>query len=152
MVEALAIATVTGMLLATLSIMIASQWLPDTSPAGWPERGALARHVFWATWALTLAHALWRSSPVAQGRAHAAWREQCLAVSALAVAAALSNWLATGDHLIKTVREPYWPVAGVDLFLLASATIAALVARKLKRLAEAPATRPSAKRAKAAHA
>lgn len=134
-VEALAVTTLTGMLLATLSILIASRLLPDALPAPWPERGTLARQLFWASWVLAMAHAFWRSVIRVHRRPLTAWREQSLAVSVLAVVAVLANWLTTGDHLIKTLSEPYWPVAGVDLALLVTALIAALTARQLKRRA-----------------
>ena len=50
----------------------------------------------------------------------------------LMVTAVLLNWVSTGDHLFKTVvTDPYWPVAGVDLSLLASAAVAVFAARKL---------------------
>jgi hypothetical protein len=132
LVDALAVATVTGMLVAALGMLVANRLLPDSLPAGWPGRGDLERYSFWASWALALAHALWRSAPVAQGRANPAWREQCVAVAWLAVLAVVLNWLTTGDHLWKTLGAGYWPVAGVDLFLLASAATAALAARKLR--------------------
>ena len=70
--------------------------------------------------------------PVARGLPNPAWREQCWAVAAMAVTAVLLNWLTTGDHLFKTLGAGYWPVAGVDLFMLASAVLAVVVARKLK--------------------
>lgn len=44
------------------------------------------------------------------------------------------NWATTGDHLIKTVfTDTYWPVAGVDLSLLAVAALGAWAAGKLAR-------------------
>ena len=69
--------------------------------------------------------------------------------SGMAVLAVLLNWVTTGDHLIKTLGERYWPVAGVDLFLLASAALAVLAARKLKARSEATV---QAQRAEAVHA
>ena len=132
LVDALAVATVTGMLVAAAGMLVANRLLPDSLPAGGPGRGDLERYSFWASWALALGHALWRSAPVAQGRTNPAWREQCVAVAVLAVLAVALNWLTTGDHLLKTLGAGYWPVAGVDLFLLASAATAALVARKLR--------------------
>lgn len=142
-VDALAVTTVTGMLVAALGILIANRLLPAALPAGWPPRGDLEQYAFWAAWALAMAHAFWRSAPVAQGRMAPAWREQCQAIAVLAVAAVLLNWVTTGDHLLRTVAAGYWPVAGVDLFLLAGAVLAALAARHLARrgrAASAPAT------------
>ena len=132
-VDALAVTTVTGMLIAALGILIANRLLPDTLPTGWPARGDLERYLFWATWGLALIHAMVRSAPVAQARTNPAWQEQCWAVGVMAVAAVLLNWITTGDHLLNTLSAGYWPVAGVDLFLLTGATIALLSARWLKR-------------------
>ena len=51
----------------------------------------------------------------------------------LAITAVVLNWLTTGDHLVKTVfTHTYWPVAGVDLSLLATAALSVFAARKLK--------------------
>ncbi|KAF1719565.1 PepSY-associated TM helix domain-containing protein [Pseudoxanthomonas wuyuanensis] len=135
-VDALAVAAVTGMLLAALGILVANRLLPEDLPA----RGDWERYAFWGTWALALLHAGWRSAPVARGLANPAWREQCGAIAVLAVAAVLLNWITTGDHLLRTLGAGYWPVAGVDLFLLTAAALAVLAARKLRhRLAAASA-------------
>ena len=78
-------------------------------------------------------HAFVRSAPVAKGLLNPAWREQCLAVAGMAVLAVVLNWLTTGDHLLKTLGAGYWPVAGVDLFMLVSGLLALLAARRLNR-------------------
>ena len=72
-----------------------------------------------------------------------AWAEQCWAAAALAVAAVLLNWVTTGDHLLRTIGNGYWPVAGVDLALLAAAALAVVAARRLRRR-EMGATVPAA--------
>ncbi|MFZ5507580.1 MAG: PepSY-associated TM helix domain-containing protein [Pseudomonadota bacterium] len=132
-VDALAVSTVTGMVIAALSILVANRLLP----AGLPARGDWEQYAFWAAWVLALAHALWRTAPVRQAPLYRtpapAWREQCWAIAGLAVAAVLLNWATTGDHLLKTLGSGYWPVAGLDLALLASAALASLAARKLLR-------------------
>lgn len=143
-VDALAVTTVTGMVVAALGILIANRLLPESMAAGWPERQAMERYIFWGVWALAMAHALWRSAPVAQGHLNPAWREQCLAIAGLAVVAVLLNWATTGDHLLRTLSAGYWPVAGVDLFMLAGAVVALFAARKLKQRAlRAPAVQPN---------
>ena len=126
--DALAVTTVTGMLIATAAMLVGNRLLPLDLPL----RGDWEERVFWGAWALALAHALWRTAAVRQGRLAPAWREQCWAVAAMAVAAAGLNWGTTGDHLFKTVNEGHWPVAGVDVFLLASAVLALVAARRLK--------------------
>lgn len=148
-VDALAVTTVTGMVLAALGILVANRLLPDVLPRGWPPRGDLEQYTFWACWVLAMAHAFVRSAPVARGLMNPAWPEQCWAVAAGAVLTVLLNWATTGDHLLKTLGNQYWPVAGVDLFLLAGAVLAAMAARKLKRRTEA--ARPP-KQAEVAHA
>jgi len=124
-VEGLTVGSVTGIVVATLAFFIANRLLPlGASFAGY-ERAALEVWAFYLVWLATFAHA-W-------ARPGAAWREQCWAIAALAVLAPLLNWMTTGDHLIKTVSEGYWPVAGMDLLLLAGAAIAVYAARKLRR-------------------
>lgn len=72
-------------------------------------------------------------------RPERAWIEQCWTIAALAGAAAPLNWLTTGDHLIHSLSHRHlWPIAGMDLLLLAGAVIAVLAARKLRHRAATP--------------
>lgn len=145
-VDALAVTTVTGMVIATLVILIANRLLPQILPASWPARSDLEQYLFWAGWGLAMAHAFMRSAPVAKGLMNPAWREQCRAIAALAVLAVLLNWFTTGDHLLKTVwSDTYWPVAGVDLFLLSGAWLAWVSARKLNQRTAATRSAPHIK-------
>ena len=125
--DAMAVATVTGMLVATLALLVANRLLPGTLA----DRNDWEQRAFWAAWLLAFIHAAWRSAPVRLALPSPAWREQCVAVAALAVAAVALNAATTGDHLLRTLAQPYWPVAGVDLALLAVAACAALAARQL---------------------
>lgn len=128
-VAALAVATITGMVLATVGMLLVNRLLPD----GMADKGDWEKGAFWLGWALAALHGWLRSSPVRQDAANPAWREQCLALAVAATLTVLLNWLGTGDHLLKTVfTAPYWPVAGVDLALLATAALAALAAARLK--------------------
>jgi uncharacterized iron-regulated membrane protein len=131
LVDALAVATVTGMPSAALALLVVNRLLPEQLPAGWTDRGELERYAFWGAWLVLLLHALVRGATASLEQRSPAWREQCRVIVVLALAAVLSNWITTGDHLGKTLAEPYWPVAGVDLFLLATALIAGLAARRL---------------------
>ncbi|MFM2346421.1 MAG: hypothetical protein RL654_1174 [Pseudomonadota bacterium] len=127
-VDALAVTTVTGMVIAAVGMLATNRALP----ADLPGKGDWEKLAFWSFWALAMAHAFLRSSPVAQARINPAWREQCGALAGLSGAAVALNALTTGDHLVKTVfTGPYWPVAGVDLSLLATAGMALWAARKL---------------------
>lgn len=137
LVEAFAVATVTGMVIATLAMLIANRLLPFelAGKADW-EKG-----LFWAGWLLALAHALWRSLPLQPATRNRAWEEQCLCIAGMAVVAVAANWLSTGDHLVKTVIvEPYWPVAGLDLILLLVAVLSTLTGWRLQRTSAEPAT------------
>ena len=129
-VDAFAVTTVTGMLIATFAILVANRLLP----ADLVGKGDWEKNAFWFAWLLALLHAVWRSAPVARAAFNPAWREQCWAVAVLAVAAVMLNWISTGDHLLKMVfTDTYWPVAGVDLSLLAAAAFSVITANKLKR-------------------
>ncbi len=132
-VDALAVTTVTGMVVAALGILIANRLLPETLPSGWPSRDSLEQYSFWLAWLIALAHAFWRTAPTAEGQLAPAWREQCWAIAAMAVAAVLLNWMTTGDHLLRTLMNAYWPVAGMDLSLLVGAAVAILAAYKLRK-------------------
>jgi uncharacterized iron-regulated membrane protein len=128
-VDALAVTTVTGMVVATLTMLVANRLLPE----GLSQRDLWEKSIFWLAWLATLVHAAWRSSAVLVARRSKAWSEQCWAIAALAIAALLLNAMTTGDHLVRTLSAGYWPVAGVDLMLLASAGVAGLAAHKLSR-------------------
>jgi uncharacterized iron-regulated membrane protein len=135
-VDALAVTTVTGMVFATMATLVANRLFP----VDMPNRGDWQEYAFWGSWVLAMAHALWRTAPRPLVGPAPAWREQCWAIAAVAVLAVVSNWATTGDHLIKTLSAAYWPVAGVDLSLLATSVIALVAARKLgQRASNAPA-------------
>jgi uncharacterized iron-regulated membrane protein len=132
-VDALAVATVTGMLIATLSMLVANRLLPEDLPA----RDAWEKGVFWYAWLAAGLHAFWRTRAVRAGLTAPAWREQCVVVAALALAAPLLNWMTTGDHLLATMGKGYWPVAGVDLAMLVVGAVAAVAAVRLRSRAQA---------------
>lgn len=137
-VDAFAVSTVTGMLIATLAMLIANRVLP----ANLPLRGNWEQYIFWGAWVLAFVHGIWRTAPVAEGRMAPAWGEQCWAVAGLAVTAVLLNWITTGDHLLRTIGNGYWPVAGIDLVMLVGAALAIVAARRLRRRAQGVAIPP----------
>lgn len=136
-VEAVAVTAVTGMVMATLAMLVANRVLPPEllGKADW-EKG-----VFWSAWVLALAHALWRSRSALTHRPTPSWQEQCVLIAVLAVTAVVANWISTGDHLIRTLfLDTYWPVAGLDLALLVTAAVAIATARRLSVAARAKLT------------
>jgi uncharacterized iron-regulated membrane protein len=128
-VDAFAVTTVTGMLVATATILLVNRLLP----ADIAQRASWEEGAFWSAWGLALLHALLRGEPVQQARMSPAWREQAVTFAVLAMGAVLANWISTGDGLWKTLPAGYWPVAGLDLALLVAATLALLAARVLRR-------------------
>jgi hypothetical protein len=128
-VDALAVTTVTGTVIATLAMLVANRLLPEQlADRGWWQEAA-----FWSAYMLAFLHAAWRTAPTQEGRSTPAWTEQCWAIAALGVSAVLLNWVTTGDHLIRTLGIGYWPVAGIDLTLLAGSAVAVVTARRLIR-------------------
>lgn len=130
MVEALAIGSVSGIILATLAFFIANRVLPAGVAIGGLERAALELVVFYTAWLATFAHAAWRRG--------AAWGEQALAIGAAALLAPVANWLSTGDHPLRALARGSVGVAGMDILLLATAGVAALAARRLFARRAAP--------------
>jgi len=135
-VDALAVTTVTGIVVATMFMLVMNRVLPEELA----RRGVWEKGAFWVAWLATLLHAAWRAPAVLQGRLSKAWAEQCRVIVLLGVAAVALNALTTGDHLGRTLGAGYWPVAGVDLLLLAAAGTAAIAARRLRQRAGDPRT------------
>lgn len=128
LVDAMAVTTVTGMVIAAVVMLVANRALPGELVG----KGEWEKNIFWLAWLASMVHAFWRSAPVAQARRNPAWREQCWMLAGVCVTAVILNWLSTGDHLLKTIfTDTYWAVAGVDLSLLACAASALWAAQKL---------------------
>lgn len=132
-VDAFAVTTVTGMVIAAAAMLLANRLLP----ADMAGKGDWEKWIFCGAWALSFLHAVVRGAPVLNARKNPAWQEQCLAIALFAVLAVIANWVTTGDHLVQTlITAPYLAVAGVDLSLLATAVVALLAARRLQRAAQ----------------
>ena len=128
-VDAFAVTTVTGIVVAAVTMLAANRILPGDLA----NKGDWEKWIFCIALALSFIHATIRSAPVARGEKNPAWLEQCLLLVLLPVIAVIANWLTTGDHLLKTMfTDPYWAVAGVDLSLLALAVICWRVAQRLR--------------------
>jgi len=140
-VEAMAIGSVTGIIIATLAFFVVNRLLPTGVSVAGQDRAALEVWAFYLVWLGTFVHAALRPAHPATQPARRAWREQCSAIVLLSVAAVALNAVTTGDHLVKTVATGYWPVAGMDLALLVAATLGAWGWRRL-----APADAPGVAR------
>lgn len=135
LVDALAVTTITGMVIAAVGMLVANRLLP----ADMAGKDDWEKWAFWGVWMLALAHAMVRSAPVAVGGMNPAWREQCWALAGLCLTAVTLNAMTTGDHLLKTMfTDTYWAVAGVDLSLLTCGAVAAWVARRLAQRERCP--------------
>lgn len=139
-VEGLAVGSITGIVVATLAFFVANRLLPLGITFAGVERAALEAWAFYLFWLATFAHA-WL-------RPRRAWIEQCWAMAVLAFTALLLNWITTGDHLIHSLTQRHlWPIAGMDLLLIAGAVIAALIAYRLThRFAREALSEPSSAR------
>ncbi|NHZ83270.1 PepSY domain-containing protein [Massilia sp. CCM 8695] len=127
-VNAVAVAGTMGVLVATLSMLVANKLLP----AGMGARAACEQWVFFGAWGATMLHASTRAlSRCAPADLRTAWRELAWLSAALAVLAVILNGLLTGDHLPRALASGSLAVAGTDLVLLASALVAVCAARRL---------------------
>jgi uncharacterized iron-regulated membrane protein len=132
-VEATSVAAIPGLLIATLAYLLANRLLPPDPAVGSWDRAELEIAAFVAAWLAAFAHAAWRARESGAARASPAWRDQCLAIAALAVATLAAHWASTGDHLARTAGRGDWAVAGVDAMVLLLGAGAAWVARRLGR-------------------
>lgn len=138
LMDVVSVAGVCGVLAATCAFFIVNQWLPRQESFGGIDRERWEVWAFYAVWVASLLHGL---ACIVGNKAFGhlvAWRDQCRAIAALAVLAVVSNAGVTGDHLFRTLSQGNWPVAGVDLCLLAGAVLAVMAASRLgRRVAEA---------------
>ena len=123
-VEGFAVWGVMGLMTATAAFFVANRAL---APGVWEWNGIpkpyLEPLTFYAVWLGAMFHGWIRGKR--------AWGEQAWLLGALGVIAVLLNWITTGDHLATTLARGYWPVAGMDLILLAGAGVSFLAARKI---------------------
>ncbi|MFT3720536.1 PepSY-associated TM helix domain-containing protein [Pseudorhodoferax sp.] len=130
----LSIAAVTGIVAATGAFLLANRCLDNRVQLAGIASRDLEVYAFYGAWLLCALHAMVRVLRQRRDGYLRAWSEQCWAIAAIAVAAVGVNWLTTGDHLLRTVfTSTYWPVAGADLSLLATAALAGFAARRLAR-------------------
>jgi uncharacterized iron-regulated membrane protein len=138
-VNAITVASTTGVVVSTLAMLVANKLLPDTLA----DRASIEQYVFFLTWAVSAVHPFARSLPRRRSRGvpvdlRAGWRQQAWLAAGLAVFAVVLNAATTGDHLLRTLGARQYAVACMDLVLLASALLAMLGARRLATGVPAP--------------
>lgn len=125
-VQGLTVGVLTGTILSTCAFFLANRLLPVGYGWAGATRETLEMWAYFGVWAGCFAHA-WL-------RPRWAWREQCIGIAVLALAALLANLVTTGGG----IAAPGLAVLGMDLMLLAGAGVALLVARRLGRAKPVP--------------
>ena len=121
LVEGLTIGSVSGIVAATFTFFVVNRLLPPAASAGGLEHADLEVWAFYLVWLGSFVHA-W-------SRPRAAWREQCIAIALLGLAAVVLNGVTSGDPLWRTrLEKRLWPVAGMDVALLLGALLAGVAA------------------------
>jgi uncharacterized iron-regulated membrane protein len=130
-VEGLTVGSVSGIVIATFAFFVVNRLLPLGVTFLGQERAALEIRTFYLVWLAAFIHTWLRPTR--------AWIEQCWTIAVLGAAAALLNWLTTGDHLVRSLAHRHlWAVGGMDFMLLTGAVVAAWTAWKLHRRAASP--------------
>ncbi|TWB56613.1 PepSY-associated TM helix domain-containing protein [Nitrospirillum viridazoti] len=126
-VAATACATTTGVVIATLAMLVANRLLP----AALPSRELAEVAVFFLAWIGTALHAGLHL------RRHPGppWRRQMGLVGCLALTAMAANWVTTGDHPFRAWAAGHGAALGVDAGLALTALAAFLAAWRLGRRA-----------------
>ena len=117
------VAIVAGLLVAIAAFFWANRLLPMALPA----RALWEVRCLFIVWFLCLMHSLLR------GRSSLAWKEQLYLAAFLLTSLPLLNGLTTQSHLLVTVPNGQWAVAGVDLTAEAVGILLGWMARRLCR-------------------
>ena len=116
-------AIVAGLLVAIAAFFWANRLLPMALPA----RAFWEVRILFIVWLLCFAHSLLR------GRSSLAWKEQLYFAAFLLGLLPLLNGLTTQSHLLVTVPNGQWAVAGVDFTAVAAGVLLGWMARRLSR-------------------
>ena len=125
-VESLTITSVTGLIAATFAFFLSNRLLPDD--AYWINGSRVSTEIgfFYLVWFLTLLHAFARHKNTILG-----WAEQCFLVALLGIFAVCANAFSTGDHILKSLADGLYAVAGMDILLILSSVAALAIFIKL---------------------
>jgi uncharacterized iron-regulated membrane protein len=125
-IESLNIATVAGLLISLAAFF----WINRLLPLALIERSFWEIRCFFFIWCVSLVHSFLR------GRSIIAWKEQLYAASLLLGFLPVLNMVATSSHLLTTIPNGQWAVAGVDLTAMAMGLLLGWIARRLERSSE----------------
>ncbi len=142
-VEALNVAALAGIAVASIAYFYGNRLIP----AAWPERSVWEIRVFFAVWAATLVHALWRAP-------RSAWIEQLAAAAVLCLGLPILNWATTGRHAWAHAAHGEWQQAAVEITALVFGLLLACMAHALRwrwKAAPTAAAPPSRKAPPASH-
>ncbi len=120
LVERLNVGVVAGLLVAIAAYFWANRLLPLEMA----NRSDWELHLLFLTWLLMLIHGTLRP------RRHA-WFEQCALAAAAYTLLPLLNFLTTERHLLQTLPNGDWPLAGFDLTVLGLGLALAVAAYRL---------------------
>ena len=77
-------------------------------------------------WSLTFLHAFARHKASVLG-----WAEQCFLIALLGMLAVCANAFSTGDHILRSLTDGNYAVAGMDILMTLSSVVALAVSIKL---------------------
>jgi len=121
--ESFNVAILAGLLVAIAAFFWANRLLPMALPA----RALWEVRFLFIVWLLCFVHSFLR------GRSSLAWKEQLYLAAFLLGLLPLLNGLTTQSHLLVTVPNRQWAVAGVDLTAVAAGALLGWMARHLNR-------------------
>lgn len=120
-VEALNVASLAGVALASIAYFYANRLIP----VDLADRAAWEIRVFFGIWAASLAHALLRPPNLA-------WREQLAAAALLCVCLPLLNWATLGQHLVTYMAQGDRALAAVELTAIGLGLLFGAAASRLR--------------------
>lgn len=123
-VRGLAIGSITGIILASGSYLVANRLIPANSDGFGLGRANFEVLIFYIVWLGGFAHAAIRGA--------FAWREQCIAIAIVAVLAVLLNWITTIHHPFASAAAGLTQIWAMDLTLLVGGAVACFAVVRLK--------------------
>jgi hypothetical protein len=124
-VEALNVATVAGLLVATATFF----WANRVLPLALIDRSQWEMRCFFVIWGCCFAHSLLRGGSIF------AWKDQLYVAAFLLGLLPLLNGLMTNSHLLMTVPKGQWALVGFDLTALAAGLLLCWTARRVGKAA-----------------